>query len=216
MSLARTKFLLLGLILLLGGLAVIGHVNADMIAVTLTASGNIEVVAGASGSNTITFGGIGVGSIFNVLISCTGLPTGASFSISPYPNPLPGPVSDGNSFILTVTTSLATPPGTYPITCVSSFTEDIIAPSFAISPINLSNGAGSLGPDSISIQQQPPPTFILIVDPATFPPVHPTPVGGVMLPSVGFTVLLPWAVALSMLGVLSVEAFLVKRRAKRR
>jgi hypothetical protein len=37
-----------------------------------------------------------------------------------------------------------------------------------------------------------------------------------MLPSVGFTALLPWAVLLSLLGVLSVEAFTIKRRAKRR
>ena len=50
----------------------------------------------------------------------------------------------------------------------------------------------------------------------TFMPVHQTPVGGVMLPSVGLSVLLPWAVLLSLLGVLSVEAFIVKRRAKRR
>jgi hypothetical protein len=42
------------------------------------------------------------------------------------------------------------------------------------------------------------------------------PVGGVMLPSVGLTVILPWAIALSLLGVLSMEAFLVKRRTKRR
>jgi hypothetical protein len=52
--------------------------------------------------------------------------------------------------------------------------------------------------------------------PTTFPAVHQTPVGGVMLPSVGLTVLLPWAVLLSLLGVLSVEAFRVKRRAKQR
>jgi hypothetical protein len=49
-----------------------------------------------------------------------------------------------------------------------------------------------------------------------FPAVHATPVGGVMLPSVGLTVLLPWALLLSLLGVLSVEAFRVKRRANRR
>ncbi len=60
----------------------------------------------------------------------------------------------------------------------------------------------------VAVDLQPAPT--------TFPAVHPTPVGGVMLPSVGFTVLLPWAVLLSLLGVLSVEAFRVKRRAKRR
>jgi hypothetical protein len=49
-----------------------------------------------------------------------------------------------------------------------------------------------------------------------FPAAHATPVGGVMLPSVGSTALLPWAVLLSLLGVVSVEAFRVKRRAKRR
>ena len=52
--------------------------------------------------------------------------------------------------------------------------------------------------------------------PVTFAPVHQTPVGGVMLPSVGFTVLLPWVLLLSLLGVVSVEAFRVKRRAKQR
>jgi len=50
----------------------------------------------------------------------------------------------------------------------------------------------------------------------TFTPVHQTPVGGVMLPSVGFSVLLPWVIVLSLLGVLSVEAFRVRRRTKRR
>ena len=55
--------------------------------------------------------------------------------------------------------------------------------------------------------------------PAITPPklaVSHVPVGGVMLPSVGFTVVLPWAIVLSLLGVLSVEAFTIKRRAKRR
>jgi hypothetical protein len=56
--------------------------------------------------------------------------------------------------------------------------------------------------------------FLLAIP--TTPAVSHVPVGGVMLPSVGFTVLLPWVIALSLLGVLSVEAFLVKRRAKRR
>lgn len=178
MGLARTKFLLLGLLLLLGSVAVLGNaVAGDSITPTLTASGNIEVQAGASGHNSLTFGGIGlVGSITDVLVTCTGL-TGATFSLSPYPNPLPGPVSDGDSFILTVTTPLATPPGTYPITCeVTSFIEPaIIAASFAIFPISFSSGAGSLGPDSISIQQLPSPTFNLIVDPA--PPIPEYPLG---------------------------------------
>jgi hypothetical protein len=42
------------------------------------------------------------------------------------------------------------------------------------------------------------------------------PVGGIMLPSAGITVLLPWALVLFVLGVLSVEAFTAKRRPKRR
>ena len=55
----------------------------------------------------------------------------------------------------------------------------------------------------------------LIPATTTFTPVHQTPVGGVMLPSVGLTVLLPWAIVLSLLWVLAVEAFTIKRRTKR-
>jgi hypothetical protein len=62
----------------------------------------------------------------------------------------------------------------------------------------------------------PTPTTTSATTATTFAPVHQTPVGGVMLPSVGLSVLLPWAIVLSLLGVLSVEAFLVKRRAKQR
>jgi subtilase family serine protease len=57
--------------------------------------------------------------------------------------------------------------------------------------------------------------FMPITPPTKLAVSH-VPVGGVMLPSVGVTVLLPWAIALSLLGVLSVEVFLVKRCAKRR
>ena len=168
-SLSKAKFLFLSLILLLSSLAVMGHVSADNITVTLTASGNIEVQAGASGHNSLTFGGIGSGSISDPLITCTGFP--ASVSVSTNPSTLTGPFSDGDSFQMFVSTSPSTHPGTYPITCeVSSFTEPfIIAPSFAVPSISSSNGAGSLGPDSISIQQLPPPTFNLIVDPAIIP-----------------------------------------------
>ncbi len=55
--------------------------------------------------------------------------------------------------------------------------------------------------------------------PAVTPPklaVSHVPVGGIMLPSLGLTILAPWVMMLSLLGVLSVEAFLVKRRTKRR
>jgi hypothetical protein len=69
----------------------------------------------------------------------------------------------------------------------------------------------------VGIDLQPfiPPTTTATTQ-TTFAPVHQTPVGGVMLPSVGLSVLLPWAIVLSLLGVLSVEAFRVKRRAKQR
>ena len=59
-------------------------------------------------------------------------------------------------------------------------------------------------------------TTIVLFFPPTPKVVAPVPVGGVMLPSVGFSALLPWVIALSLLGVLSVEAFTIKRRAKRR
>ncbi len=59
-------------------------------------------------------------------------------------------------------------------------------------------------------------TTIVLFYPPTPKVVAPVPVGGVMLPSVGFSALLPWVIALSLLGVLSVEAFTIKRRAKRR
>lgn len=55
------------------------------------------------------------------------------------------------------------------------------------------------------------------IDPAPAPSVYiPYAVGGVMLPSVGFTVLVPWIILLSLLGVVAVEAFTAKHRAKRR
>ena len=170
---SKAKFLFLGLILLLGSLAAMGHVSAaDFITVTLTANGPIEVHAGASGHNLLTFGWVGTEHISNVVISCTGLPTGASFS----PSFLAGPFSSGDSFQLLVSTSPSTPPDTYPITCEAPFFDeatDIIAPSFAVSPISSSNNAGSLGPNSISIPQQPTPTFYLIVDPAPAIPEYP-------------------------------------------
>jgi len=150
-----------------------GHVSADRISVTLTASANIEVQAGNSGHNSLTFGGIGRVPIFAVSISCTGFPTGASFSTNP--SPLTGPFHNGGSFQFLVSTLPSTTPGTYPITCeVTHFTEPtIIAPSFEVPSISFSSSAGSLGPDSISIRQLPPPTFNLIVDPAPLIPEYP-------------------------------------------
>jgi len=216
MGLARTKLLLVGLILVLATFAVIRPISASDGFVSISNSGNIEVIAGQSNHNTITFSISDIAvTVIDVSIICSGLPAGATCSTNP--SNLPGPFANGASFEVIVSTLPSTPPGTYPITVEVSFIEfrvssDVIQPSF------LASSGGSLEPESISIQQSTTThtTFNLIVDPATFPPVHPTPVGGVMLPSVGLSVLLPWTALLSLLGVLSMEAFLVRRRVKRR
>ncbi len=160
------KLLLVSLILIMGAFAVIRPVGAPSGA-KLTGSGDIEVVAGASGHTTLTFP-TSLGGAFSAgaLIECSVLPTGASSS----PSSLPGPISDGYSFQLTVSTSSLTPPGTYHITCNALQPAEMISPGFEISSSRgLSNGAGSLGPQSISIQQPVPPSFDLIVDPAPIP-----------------------------------------------
>ncbi len=216
MGLARTKLLLVGLILVLATFAVIRPISATDGFVSISNSGNIEVIAGQSNHNTITFSISDTSvTVTDVSIICSGLPAGATCSTNP--SNLPGPFANGASFEVIVSTLPSTPPGTYPITVEVSFMEassDMIQPSF------LASSGGSLEPESISIQQPTTTsvstTFNLIVDPATFPAVHQTPVGGVMLPSVGLSVLLPWTALLSLLGVLSMEAFLVRRRVKRR
>ena len=86
-------------------------------------------------------------------------------------------------------------------------------------------GASCIGGPTVNPCQVVMPQYVMGVGYVTvtigatfiqFPAVHQTPVGGVMLPSVGLSVLLPWAIVLSLLGVLSVEAFTIKRRAKQR
>jgi hypothetical protein len=160
--LTGVKLLLVSLILILGAFAVIRPVGAILLS-TLTASGDIEVVAGASGHTTLTF----THAFQNgASIICSDLPLGAGYS----PSSVPGSINIGDSFQLTVSTSSSTPPGTYPIPCGAAPSNPyMISPVFGVSSRGLSNGAGSLGPQSISIQQLPPPTFNLIVDPAPIP-----------------------------------------------
>ncbi len=131
------------------------------VASLLTGSGNIEVVAGASGHTTLTFHS---GFLAGATIDCSGLPLGAIAS----PTSVAGTINVGDSFTLTVSTSSSTPPGTYPITCGALPPADIISPGFELSSRGLSNGGGSLGPQSISIQQLSV-SFSLIVDPAPIP-----------------------------------------------
>jgi len=165
MGLARTKFLLLGLLLVLTVCAVIRPISADG-TVTVSNSGNVVVVAGQSGSSLITFNDPLDYEIVSVTISCSGLPAGATCSTNP--TSLPGPWYDGTSFDVVVNTSPSTPAGTFPISVTVSFdfyTPEIIQPSFLVS-------GGSLGPESVSIQQTPASTnttFNLIVSSTTIP-----------------------------------------------
>lgn len=165
------KLLLLGLILVLGTFAVIGPISAQPV-ISISNTGNIEVIAGQSNHNSIQFSvpeGLEVNS---VTISCSCLPSGATCSTNP-PS-LPGPFSNGDSFEVVINTSPSTPPGTYPITVEVFFTiplqsVSVIQPSFLIS------SGGSLGPESVSIQQTASASthFTLIVDPAPAPPAIP-------------------------------------------
>jgi len=181
---------------------------------------SLTVTAGSSGTTTITVNLGGFPFIGSPMVSCSGLPVGATCSANP--NPLPSPMSSGQQFTLTVSVPSSAAPGTYQVTVQFSFlVPDIIKPSFlAISLIQFGS-SGGIGPSAISVPQAAPTllssvSITVIVQPATFPAVHQTPVGGVMLPSVGFSVLLPWVILLSLLGVLSVEAFTIKRHSKRR
>ena len=219
--LVRDRVLLfsVGLILLFV-VGVVKPVSAgDSITVSLSASpSSITVTAGSFASATITVTiSPSPSTISNAAVTCTGIP-GATCSTNP--NPLPSPLSNGQQFTLTVSVPASTAPGTYQGSVQFSYQETpvMIRPVFvAISPIQFGS-SGGIGPSGISISQDPviSVTITVIVQPATFPAVHQTPVGGVMLPSLGLTALLPWALVLSSLGVVSVEAFRVKRHAKRR
>ena len=180
----------------------------------------VTVTAGSFASTTIT---VTIqptdATISNAAISCNGLPAGAACATNP--SPLPTPLHSGQEFTLTVNVPSSTPPGTYQVTVHFSYLPPppiIQAPFLAISPIQFSS-SGGIGPSAILPSQLLPVISLaitVIVQPATFPAVHQTPVGGVMFPSVGFTVLLPWALVLSLLGIVSVEAFRVRRHAKQR
>ncbi len=164
---ARTKLLLLGLIVVLVTLAAIRPISADDGGVTVSNSGNIVVVAGQSGSTLITFSDPSDFEIISVTVSCGGLPAGATCSTNP--GSLPGPWYDGTSFDVVVNTSPSTPAGTYTITVTVFFSleGEVIQPSFLVS------SGGSLEPQSISIQQPPPSStttmFNLTVNSTTIP-----------------------------------------------
>jgi hypothetical protein len=140
---------------------------------SISNSGNIEVMAGQSNHNDIQFHVASGESVTDLTLSCTNLPLGAACSVFP-PILLGGSYLDGASFQVTVSTSPSTPPGSYLITVVATFTLtpiDLIRPVFSLS----SNGGSSLGPNSVTIQQDPSAStqFNLIVDPATAIPEYP-------------------------------------------
>lgn len=115
---------------------------------SLSNSGNIVVFHGNSGSTTIT-GTLVIGSTQQVALKCSsGLPSGAScsFSGTSYPN---------FQEILTITTTLATPGGFYPITVTGTAGSLTKTTSFTLTvnplPQNaLITGVGS-GQGSVSL-----------------------------------------------------------------
>jgi hypothetical protein len=173
-------------------------------------SGNIEVVAGNSGSNTITLSAVGgdleafdivmfSGALFSgpPVVGCTSvLPTGAGCSFSPTQVPSVLPLTSFESSSLTITTSSTTPPGTYPVTVEVGFVSGgaLIAPVFSIQQQQVHPEQGF----QVFTTQ-----FNLIVDP----------------PAVGGRVLMDplqeYALALPLLGILMVIGYgLVRRRTR--
>jgi len=161
--LARTKFLLLSLLVLLAMCAVVRPIAAgDDSGVSVSAS-NVVVVAGQSGDTTIIFSAPAEDVIIEVTVSCGGLPAGVTCS----PSSIPGIFGDGDSFEVVVSTSPSTPPGTYsiPVTVFFSFGGFVIQPLFPIS------SGGLVGPESVSIQQalMATTTFSLTVNSTVIP-----------------------------------------------
>ena len=112
-------------------------------------SGNIEVIAGNSGSNTITLSATGggiieqgdmvvfSGALFSgpPVVGCTSvLPTGAACSFNPTQVVSVLPLTTSESSTLTITTSPTTPPGTYLVTVEVGLVLGpvLIAPVFSI------------------------------------------------------------------------------------
>lgn len=183
-SLSKAKLLLLGLIFVLGMFAVMKPATAARVPFdeitcspafpgdcTISNSGKIEVVVGASGFNTVTLTSSNIietgdlvifsGGLFSgpPPMGCvSGLPAGAACNFVPTSVTVPASTASESS-TLTISTSPSTPPGTYPITVDVGLLPPAGAPA-------------NLGPASI----QPMQTFHvfethfnLIVDPAVVP-----------------------------------------------
>ena len=195
-----------------------------LVTVSLSANpSSITVTAGSSNSTTITITVSfpaplipdGIGSVLNPMISCSGLPAGATCATNP--SPLPIPLHNGQQFTLTVSVPASTAPGTYQVTVQISFQSTtpppgLIQPGFlAMSPTN----GGGIGLGSISIQQLLPTASVpitVIVTPATQPAVHPLNVGGEMLPMNLLQVLAPWVAAVLALTVVAVATLVVRKK----
>lgn len=186
----KGRILFLSLTLLFGIILMARPATADMITTCfpnsttdcqVTNSGNIEVVAGNSGINTVTLSAVGgdleagdtvvfTGGVFSgpPLVGCiSGLPSGAGCNFNPT-QVAPVPTSTGSeSSTLTVTTSSTTPPGNYLVTVEVGFVsggEEIIAPAFSIQQLHPEQAF-----EVFTTQ------FHLIVDPV--PPIPEYPIG---------------------------------------
>ena len=123
-------------------------------------------------------------------------------------------LSPGQTVTVTITLSAPLPSGTFAYWKLESGTWT----QFSSASLDSTRTVITLTltADATGTVNDPGGPTITPTTPTTFQPVHQTPVGGVMLPSLGLSALLPWALVLSLLGVVSVESFRVKRRTKRR
>lgn len=95
-----------------------------------------------------------------------------------------------------------------PFGAIASGTAQPSGQYAVIVPTSTIGGVGTYSAHAYDLNTQTLTACVLFsIDPTTA-------VGGVVLPGVGFTVLLPWIIVLSLLGVVSVEAVVAKRRAR--
>jgi len=191
--------------------------------VSLSASpSTVTVTAPGSASTTITVTVPSVDApsldavtirLVNLVLNCVGLPAGASCTTTP--SPLPASIGNGYQFILTISATASTAPGTYSVTV--ALTGNLPFAIIQWSFLAISTAASGIGPSSISVQQgftvTPSITITVIVIPPPPPPaVHPLNVGGEMVPVDMLRVVAPWIATMLALTVVAVEMLVIRRK----
>jgi hypothetical protein len=106
---------------------------------SLSNSGNIAVVVGSSGSNTI-IRTLTSGTTQAVSLTVTGIPSNTSYTVIPGSANPQSPASASGNSTLTITTTALTPPGNYPITVTGAplgktTTFNLIVSASTVNPI---------------------------------------------------------------------------------